>query len=100
MSAMRPVLVVRPARATDEKWTVASVRHSWGKEFDAGFPTELSTIPNFGVGCVTLHLLSGPVQTETAFRITLWPSTLMRRSKPLGKTSLSLTVCGSSQRLA
>ena len=38
VSRMRPVRVVRPARASYEIRNVASVRHSWGKEFDAGLP--------------------------------------------------------------
>lgn len=45
MSRMRPVRVVRPARATYENRKLASVRHSCGKEFDAGLLTLLFDDP-------------------------------------------------------
>ena len=45
VSRMRPVRVVRPARASYEIRNVASVRQSWGKEFEAGLLTLLFDDP-------------------------------------------------------
>ena len=97
---MRPVRVIRPARASYEIRNVASVGIAGATSLMLAFPTVPFDDPDLRRQVRDPLIFCGPVQTETAFRITLWPSTLMLRSKPLGTTSQSLTVCGTSPRLA